>query len=81
MKKKVLVHYFALLREQRGKGKEWVKTEAADLRGLYEELRLKHRFSLEPEQLKVARNADFAPMDTPLEDQDAIAFIPPVAGG
>jgi molybdopterin converting factor subunit 1 len=28
-----------------------------------------------------ARNAEFAPMDTAVEDGDEIAFLPPVSGG
>lgn len=81
MKKRVLIHYFALLREQRGKSKEWVKTEAASLGELYSELRDKHGFTLGLDQLKVALNADFASMESGFEEKDTIAFIPPVAGG
>jgi molybdopterin converting factor subunit 1 len=79
--KKVLVHYFALLREERGKPTEWVKTEAVTLEELYEQLQNKHHFSLAPKQLKVALNADFASMKSTFEDKDLVAFIPPVAGG
>lgn len=81
MKKRVLIHYFALLREQRGKSKEWFKTEAETLGDLYAELKKKHGFTLEAEQLKVALNADFAEMNSVFEAKDTIAFIPPVAGG
>ena len=79
--KSVTVQYFALLREQAGQSAETVRTLAADAAALYEELRGRHRFSLERAALKVAINDDFATWATVLRDGDRVVFIPPVAGG
>jgi molybdopterin-guanine dinucleotide biosynthesis protein A len=77
----VRVQYFALLREQAGRSGETVETRARDARELYAELRSRHPFSLPPEQLRVAINADFGSWDQPLHPGDTVVFIPPVAGG
>ncbi|MGJ3243318.1 MAG: MoaD/ThiS family protein [Opitutales bacterium] len=79
--KQITLTYFALLREQRGLGEESVTTPAPTVADLYGELAGKHGFTLQAYQLKVAINGDFAPMDHPLADGDAVVFIPPVAGG
>jgi molybdopterin converting factor subunit 1 len=81
VKKTVLVRYFAVLREQRGLGEERVATEAVTAGDLYRELRARHPFSLPPERLRVAVNDAFEPWSIPIQDGDAVVFIPPVAGG
>ena len=75
------IQYYALLREQAGRSEEALTTQARTPRELYEELRLRHPFSLAPELLRVAVNAEFADWSHPLADGDAVVFIPPVAGG
>jgi molybdopterin converting factor small subunit len=75
------VQYFALLREQAGRGAETVNSRAPDARALYEELRAARGLKLPPEQLRVAINAEFADWSQGLADGDAVAFLPPVAGG
>tara|TARA_R110002050_G_scaffold92924_1_gene194326 strand:- start:324 stop:569 length:246 start_codon:yes stop_codon:yes gene_type:complete len=77
----VHVHYFALLREQRGLAAETLMTEAPDAATLYETLRGEHRFTLPVDRLRVALNGDFVPWPAPLTDGAQIVFIPPVAGG
>ena len=79
--KTVQVHYYALLREVRGKESESVTTSAANTRQLYEELQGQHRFPLPAERLKVAVNDEFRDWETPLQNGDSVVFIPPVAGG
>lgn len=79
--KTVRVQYFALLREQRGQTGESLATAAATPAELYTELRARHGFTLPAERLRVAVNDEFAPWDAPLREGDALAFIPPVAGG
>ncbi len=79
--KTVHVQYFALLREQRGLSREAVTTAAATAGDLYDELRARHRLGLEPAQLRVAVNGEFAAWSTPLADGAQLVFIPPVAGG
>ena len=81
MKKSIQLQYFAILREQRGINSETVQTSAANASELYEELKKQHRFPLPSEQLKVAINDEFQSWDTPLNNEDRVAFIPPVAGG
>jgi molybdopterin-guanine dinucleotide biosynthesis protein A len=75
------VQYFALLREQARCSEEVVSTHAATPRELFEELSLRHGFTLPAGMLKVAVNADFADWSRPLQAGDAVVFIPPVAGG
>ena len=75
------VLYFALLREQAGRNAETVRSPARDARELYDELRARHGLKLEPEQLRVAVNDDFAEWSQPLSDGDTVVFLPPVAGG
>jgi molybdopterin converting factor subunit 1 len=81
MKKTVRVLYFAILREQRGLDEERVETGAATAGELYEELRMRHRFTLPAEGLRVAINDEFGSWAAAFRDGDALVFIPPVAGG
>ncbi|MBV8784200.1 MAG: MoaD/ThiS family protein, partial [Gammaproteobacteria bacterium] len=41
----------------------------------------RHGFTLAPEALRVAVNAEFRDWSTPLAANDVVVFIPPVAGG
>ena len=75
------VQYFALLREQAGRAEETVDSAAATPRELLEELRVRHRFTLPIAVMKVAVNGEFTDWDRPLGANDAVVFIPPVAGG
>lgn len=77
----VSIHYFALLREQRGVAREQVSTAAATPAALYEELRARHGFTLPVGHVRAAVNGEFVAADAPLHDRDEVVFIPPVAGG
>ena len=77
----IRVQYFALLREQAGRRDEAVTTSAATPRELFAELASRHAFTLAPEHLKVAVNAEFCDWSRPLNADDQVVFIPPVAGG
>lgn len=79
--KRVSVLYFAKLREERGMDAEIVETLACTAGGLYEELRFRHRLTLEPGSLRAARNEEFCDWSDPIQDNDEIIFIPPVSGG
>jgi len=81
MTRTVHVQYFAVLREQAGRGSEAIQTVAADPEGLYEELRRLRGLSVPRSMLRVAVNEEFADWQRPLEDGDRVVFIPPVAGG
>ena len=76
----ITVLYFASLRDAAGRDSEQLPLPAS-LRGLYDELRSRHGFSLPAEKLRVAVDGAFAPWDAPLRDGSEIAFIPPVSGG
>lgn len=79
--RRITVQYFALLREQAGRREETVESRARTPRELYAELAARYPFSLAPELLRVAINAEFGDWSTPLSEGDAVVFIPPVAGG
>jgi molybdopterin converting factor subunit 1 len=75
------IHYFAILREQRGLAEERLSTGAGTAEELYAELRERHGFTLPGRYLRAAVNEEFVPWSAALRDGDTVAFIPPVAGG
>jgi molybdopterin-guanine dinucleotide biosynthesis protein A len=75
------IQYYALMREQAGRSNETLVTHAATPAALYTELTARHPFTLTHEQLKVAVNGEFSEWSRRLQANDAIVFIPPVAGG
>jgi molybdopterin converting factor small subunit len=79
--KRVRVIYFASFREDSGMAEERVFTDAATPGELYRELRARHEFAPEPEQLRVAVNEHFVAWDTPLNDADEVVFLTPFGGG
>jgi len=58
-----------------------VPTDSATAAELYEELRVRHGFTLPALRVRVAVNDDFQPWEVAVRDGDRIAFLPPVAGG
>ena len=81
MEKIIHVHYFALLREERGLSQETITTTAHNVQELYLELKQKFGFRLNVDILRVAVNNEFKFWETPLHNNDHVVFIPPVAGG
>ncbi len=79
--REIRVQYYALLREQAGRRDESVVTAAGTPGELFRELSNRHHFTLLPEMLKVAVNAEFRDWTHPLASGDVVVFIPPVAGG
>jgi molybdenum cofactor guanylyltransferase len=79
--KRIKVQYYAILREQAGRSDESIVTSAQTPRDLYNELKSRYPFSLAPEMLRVAVNAEFGEWSQRLADGDSVVFIPPVAGG
>ncbi len=77
----VTVQYYAIMREQAGRSVETVQTAALTAADLYAELTSRYGFSLSPQQLKVAVNAEFSDWSRRLAAGDSVVFIPPVAGG
>jgi molybdopterin converting factor subunit 1 len=80
---RVTVRLFARLREIAGAGELVldVKTPAT-IRVVWSELASRYP-ELAPYAASVsaARNLEYARMDTPVSDDDEIAFLPPVSGG
>ncbi len=79
--KTIRIQYYALFREECGCTDETVKTSAHTVRDLYTELAMRYSFSLPPDILRVSINNAFQSLDTILNDNDTVVFIPPVAGG
>lgn len=77
----IQLHYFALLQDQRGLAQEQLDTDARTAAQLYEELKLRHGFTLDRGSLRVSVNESFANWDVVLRDGDEVVFIPPVSGG
>jgi molybdenum cofactor guanylyltransferase len=75
------IQYYALMREQAGRSEETLETSAATPADLYTELAARYGFTLSREQLKVAVNSEFCDWSRKLAANDAVVFIPPVAGG
>ncbi len=81
IEKELTVEYFAKLSQEADTDSENIRSSAATLAGLWEELRLKHHFSLDLPHIKPAINNEFADWTTPLSNHQTIAFMPPFAGG
>lgn len=79
--KTLKIQYFALFREQAGRGEETLESTADTPARLYAELQRRHPFKLQKEQLRVAVNAEFCDWQVSLNSGDTVVFIPPVAGG
>lgn len=79
--RKVLVQYFAVLREARGLAEEEIWTSAETVGDLYDDLKARHGFELDRDRLKLVVNEDFDVWSRPVREGDTIVFIPPVAGG
>lgn len=77
----IVLHHFAMVRERAGLPTETVTTSAVDLATLWEETRTRLSLPFERTSFRAVRNDEFAPWDTPLQDGDQVAFLPPVSGG
>ena len=81
VEKSLIVEYFAKLSQEAETSREDLRTSAATLAGLWDEVTLRHRFSLALENVKPARNDEFVSWDERLVEGDRVAFMPPFAGG
>ena len=79
--KTISVRYFAALREHAGCSHERLDSDADNATQFYGELLERHAFTLEPEQLRVVINGEFADWNSTLREDDEVVFLPPVAGG
>ncbi len=81
---KLSLLYFAAVRELLGRGEETleVAVASATVAELLVELVRRHpQLAGRLDQVRVAVNETFADTDAVLRDGDAVALIPPVAGG
>lgn len=78
---RICTRYFAMFREASGLAGEVIETEATSAAALFEDLRIRHHFQIGVDNIRVAINQEFRPMETPLADGDEVVFVPPVAGG
>lgn len=81
IEKELKIEYFAKLSQEAGTNSEVLRTFAATLSGLWEEVRLRHGFTLDLPHVKPAIDHEFADWTTPLAAGQTIAFMPPFAGG
>jgi molybdopterin synthase sulfur carrier subunit len=77
----IKIRYFASLRDARGLSAEHKTIAVANAHDLYCELQGAYKFRLDPSEVRVAINGNFASMQTQLCQGDELAFIPPVSGG
>jgi len=79
------VLYFAWVRERIGLPKEQVRTDAATVAELVEELKAREdRYAAafaDTTALRVAVDQSLAAFDTPLAGAREVAFFPPMTGG
>jgi len=75
------IKYFAALREQAGRSEEQRQTEVGSAAELYTELAQAYDLKLALQDLKVAINNSYQPLETELQNGDTVVFIPPVSGG
>lgn len=81
MSKTITVRYFALFRENAGRGEESVTLDVATAADLYEQLQHRHGSSEPRGHCKVAINDEMSSWDSPVENGDIVLLFPPVAGG
>ena len=78
---KINVHYYAMFRESAGRSDETIETDTGNAATLFDSLKSKYDFPMGRSHVRLAVNDAFVDWETPLNDGDAIVFIPPVAGG
>ncbi len=78
---KIRLLYFAVLASVAGCDAESVQTTCDNAAELYDELAVRHGFTLERSRLRVAVNGVFAPWEQCLREGDEVALLPPVSGG
>ncbi len=75
------VCYYGLLAERRGLAEERVNTPAETPARLFAELDREHALGLATSDFRVAVNDEFVSWNSPLRENDSVAFLPPMSGG
>lgn len=80
---RVKVLFFGSLRDIVGRREEILETSAgARLETIFEQYAFRYpRLNELSSSIVLARNQEFAPLETPVAEGDEIAFLPPVSGG
>jgi molybdopterin synthase sulfur carrier subunit len=79
---KIIIRYFASLREKAGKSQEEILIEnGKNLKDIYLGLSTKYGFPLTANEIKFSVNNDYVDHSVKLNENDVVVFIPPVAGG
>lgn len=78
---KIRVRYFALFREQAGRGSETVDWSGGTAAELFQVVAESHPSLHKQAAALVAINDEMSDWDTPLNEDDVVLFFPPVAGG
>ncbi|MBK1834630.1 NTP transferase domain-containing protein [Roseibacillus ishigakijimensis] len=81
VRKEATITYYGKLSSEAPAAEEIVQTQAATCAGLYEEVRLRHRLSLDLDTVKPVLADEFVDWTTPLPPGAQVAFLPPFAGG
>lgn len=79
--KAIDVQFFAAFRDQAGMSQAPVRTDAATVNDLFDELRRAHPTLERYAAMKFAVNDELVAADAPIADGDRVLFFPPVAGG
>lgn len=73
------IKYFASLRQQLGRAEDYYQPSTPlNVAQLWQQLWPQHPL---PSNTLVAVNQHYAALEQPLQDQDEVAFFPPVTGG
>jgi len=79
---RVRVKYFASFRDMTGKTLETLEVpEGVTVEGLREHVKGLYEKIARKDQVLVAVNGAFVPLDTVVREGDDVAFFPPVSGG
>ncbi|MDP1696294.1 MAG: MoaD/ThiS family protein [Xanthomonadaceae bacterium] len=79
---KVVVHYFASLRDRAGCSSEDVEmADGASLSAVYAQCSTRHGFDFPQARLRVALDDAFVSWDHGLHEGAQVVFLPPVSGG
>ncbi len=75
------IQYFGLLAERRGLAHETIRHQAKTLAALYRHITDEHPFGISENYLRATVNDGLVSWDHALENNDRIAFLPPMSGG
>ncbi|MBN2336262.1 molybdopterin converting factor subunit 1 [Candidatus Bathyarchaeota archaeon] len=79
---RVDVRYFASFRDATGKTEEALEVpEGINVQGIREHVKGLYERIAKREQVLVAVNGAFMPLETVIREGDVVAFFPPVSGG